>query len=266
MNLLKRLIRKIGALTSIILIITLLSSGIVYAAWEFDFPIALQDTTGSARTYYPVMFGFGGQSLIDAGKINANALDTNVQIGSTDIKFMISSDNVTAVIPSLPAGGVVTVNFYTGYTPNQTTFPIITGDGGYVTVVDADNPTLRLGDEFAVYQKGWVNTDAGANKYMAIKTNAFEFEVSAGGTVTATIDPAGAPVSVSKAGLVSAEYDFVISADGTNLYLWVDSGAGFVLEDTSALGGSSVPANANGWILGQNNVMPYIEYFKIWVR
>jgi len=247
------------------LMITLLVGTVVYAAWEFYFPIAIQDTSGSARTHYQVLFDFGGQSLIDAGKIDADALDTNMQIGSTDIKFMIASDNVTAVIPSLPSGGVVTTNLYTGYTPEQVTFPIITGEGGYVTVVDADNPVLRLGDEFVVVQRGWWNTSPyGANKNAAIKASAFQLYNSSTDNITAIVNPGGASTIVETT-VTSGEYTIAVSANTTTLHLWVDSGAGFVLEDSAPLAAGAAE-NANGWVLGQNEVMPYMDYFKIWVR
>lgn len=255
-----KIFKKFIVVISVIFVV-LLSGLVVYAqTWEYKFPIAIQDTFGTARTYYPVLFDFGGQSLVDSGKIAASGLDTNMQIGGSDIKYMVSTANITAVLPSLPSGGVVTTDLYTGYAPPQTTFPVIVGSSGNVTI--PDRVAIRLGDDFAVVQKGWLVATAGTDKDLAIKEDAFDFSLSAAGTVTATVDPTGAAVSVSKAGLTSGEYEFVVSANVTDLCLWVNG----VLEDTTPLGGASVPGNVNAWVLIRNNVMPYMDYFKIWVR
>ncbi len=163
----------------------LLMVNTVLAAWEYLFPITIIDTSGSARTYYPVMLGFGGQTLVDASKISANGTDTNMQVGSTSIKYMLSTTNAVAVIPSLPTGGVVTTNLYTGYTPLQSGFPIITGSGGYVTV--SDNANLEMGFNFTMKQKGWVDTSNGSSKNIVFKSNAFRAYVSGEGNITASI-------------------------------------------------------------------------------
>ncbi len=156
----------------------------VLAAWAYLFPITIVDTSNTTRSYYPVMLGFNGQTLVDAAKISSNGTDTNMQIGSSSIKYMMSTTNVTAVIPSLPSGGVVTTNLYTGYTPLQPGFPIITGSGGYVTT--ADNSTIELGDNFTIELSGWVDTSAvGTN--LTSKQNAFRTYIGGSGNITSSI-------------------------------------------------------------------------------
>ncbi len=165
----------------------LLFSSVALAAWEYLFPITIVDTSNTTSAYYPVLLGFGGQTLVDASKIASSGNDTNMQIGSTSIKYMMATGNVTAVIPSLPSGGVVTANLYTGYSPEQSVFAIITGSGGYVTV--ADNSSLELGDNCTIEMSGWMDTDNGTDKNLVYKQDAIKVYISptVSENVTATI-------------------------------------------------------------------------------
>jgi hypothetical protein len=109
----KRLYAIIAAITLVLVIST-----VVYAAYAYSFPIYVSDESGSAREYVPVMLGFGGQQLVNSGKINASGTDTNM--GGLD--YMIASEEVNAVLPSLPANANATVTLYTGFTPLATAF------------------------------------------------------------------------------------------------------------------------------------------------
>lgn len=170
----RRFRKFISAFIAVVLV--LLISTVALAAYEFKFPTIITDTSGVTRAYYPVLLGYGGQALVNAGKIDANGLDTNMQIGSSSEKYMMSTTQVAAVIPNLPAGGKSTVDLYTGYTgpPATTGFPVIVGDHGYVTTADA--AALELTNNFTVDQKGYVDTSlsqvivfvgAGATAYAA---------------------------------------------------------------------------------------------------
>lgn len=194
--------------------------------------------------------------LANAGFITSTGLDTRVTVGGTNLPHMLSDSDILFAKPTanmsaeqvwLTMGNSALDSFY-----------IVVGYGG--TVAIADNSELELGDRFDVLQSGWADTSAGSDKNLAIKTDAFRLYVSTEGIVTAVVDPDGDNVSVS-ANATSGEHIFKVSANTTHLHLWVDG----TLEDTVALGGASVPDNGNGWTLMQNNVMPYMEYFKIWV-
>ena len=157
----------------------------VLAAWEFMFPTTVSDNSSVTRIYYPVMMGFGGQTLVDAGKISSNGTNTNMQIGATTIPYMMSTTNVTAAIPTLPANGVATLSLYTGYTPLQTGFPIITGSGGYVIV--GDNTSLEIGNNGTLQMYGYLDASGGAGKYLVSKTSACLLDGSTAGRITATM-------------------------------------------------------------------------------
>jgi len=85
-------------------------------------------------------------------------------------------------------------------------------------------------------------------------TNLLELEIS---EVTLTT-----VASVTATGVSSGEHKVVVGADGTDFWISVDDAvapaAGY---DEVAIGGSSVPDNANDWIIGQNNVLPYLDYY-----
>jgi hypothetical protein len=129
----------------------------VFAAWTLKFPTNVTDTSGSTRTYVPVLLGYGGQTLVDMGKISSNGTNTNMQIGTSNIKYMMATGNVTCVLPNLPATGIVTADLYTGYSPEQTAFAIITGTNGYITITDG--ATLELGNNFELEFDAYVYDD-----------------------------------------------------------------------------------------------------------
>lgn len=138
------------------LLVMVVSSVALAATWEYKFPITVTSESTTNRTYYPVLLGFSADQLVNQGYFNADGMDSNMQVGSTSIKYMLSTDNVASVIPSYSAGSVNVADLYTGYAPVQTSTAIITGNGGYVTISDA--ALLELANEFRLEHSGYVNT------------------------------------------------------------------------------------------------------------
>lgn len=137
----------IGA--SLGLLIILILTQIAHAVtWTFSFPVTVTDTSNVTRTYYPVTLNATGQQYINAGYINTNGLNTNMQIGNASIPYMLSTTKVITVVPSLSGGGRAVTTFYTGYSPPQTSFPIVLGDGGYVTT--NYTAAINLGKNYSV--------------------------------------------------------------------------------------------------------------------
>ena len=64
--------------------------------------------------------------------------------------------------------------------------------------------------------------------------------------------------TVIATGVSSGEHKVKVTADTTDLKIYIDD----VEEDSVALGGASVPDNGNDWIINQNNVLPYFDYYK----
>jgi len=139
----------------------LIPSIAVFAAdtWKQYFPITITNA-GAALSSYPVLIGSTGQSMVDAGYMTATGTDTRMKLASTNQKYMLSTTEIATVAGSLSAGGQVTHDLYTGYAPVATTFPVIVGEGGYLTIPDAAG--LELGAAFELEITGGVDTSAGA--------------------------------------------------------------------------------------------------------
>jgi hypothetical protein len=65
--------------------------------------------------------------------------------------------------------------------------------------------------------------------------------------------------TVSCSGIDSGEHNVKVSADGSNLYIYVDD----VLKDTEALGGLSIANNSNGWEFFKNGSVLYLRSAEI---
>lgn len=163
----KRLLIGAGLALSIILLLTTIAHAVT---WTFSFPVTVTDTSNVTRAYYPVILNSTGQQYINAGYINTDGLNTNMQIGTTSIQYMVANDHLTTVVPQLPAGGKAITTFYTGYSPQQASFPIITGDGGYVTT--NDTAALELSNNGTISYKAYIDTTAGSEKNLFKKDNA----------------------------------------------------------------------------------------------
>jgi len=127
--------------------------------------------------------------LIAGQYLNATANNTVMRNSSgADVPFMpgYTDANLWSMwVPSIGANSYLT---YILYTANSTGgliryFP---GAGGMTTT---DNASLELSDNFTIEQKGWVDTDAGADKNLVYKENAFKTFVSptVSGNITASI-------------------------------------------------------------------------------
>lgn len=250
------MIKRLFASLMCVLLTIVLLSGTVLASWEYLFPITVADTSNTTRTYCPVLLGFGGQALLDSGKISANGTDTSMQIGDVDIGYMMNTDNVVAILPVLPSGGVVAISLYTGYSPEQTAFPIATGSGGNVTVLD--NANIELGGLFTIDMYAYFNTANGTGKYIVLKPGAFSIFVSptVAGNITASIVGGN---SVTATGVSPGEHELYVMADNTTLFMYVDG----VLEDSTAMG-TLVSDNVTDWSLFCEDSVNYVDYFKIW--
>ncbi len=174
---LKRAILNIVLIASILLGVFVVTPPVPAQAdtsvYNHIIPFTITDTSGVARTNVPVIITYDvNGKLVAHGLTNATATDTyvdssgasNSPVGSgTAYSYMMATSNITAVIPSLPAFGSVTLNLYTGYSPSQTAFPIIPGNSGKITVTDA--AILEPSSNFRIEMANtWIDTTAGASK------------------------------------------------------------------------------------------------------
>lgn len=184
------MIKRFGKSLLLAMVAWLMLASVCLAAWEFMFPATITDSTSTSRVMYPIMLGYGGQGFVDAGLIKSTGLDTNMEVDGSDIKYMLSTTNCTAVIPTFPAGGTVEADLYTGYTPEQSGFPIIVGDGGYMSITD--NASLEMSDNFSLKIDGYFVVDFTnyTNRNVWYKEGAITIAFDASGNLTATIPTA----------------------------------------------------------------------------
>jgi len=192
-------------------------------SYKYYVEISIQDTGGSNRTAVPVLIPISGSSLNTNGFINTYGTDTDMKEGTTAEEFMMVSDQVATFIPNLAANQRRIYKLYTGYSPVQTEFPIITGTGGYITTLeDAD---LELGNEFELDMKGYLDTATGAGKNLVNKDGAFRAWVSAAEEITASIASTPSEFSSTSDGCIFA---------GNSVYATAQAAATGAVADTSA--------------------------------
>lgn len=226
----------------------LLISSVALAAWTFKFPTIVQDTSGASRTYYPVDLGYNAATLLSSGKIAANGLNTNMQVGGTDVAYMMDTTRVMAVVPTLGADAMATVDLYTGYTPNQTSFDVVVGEGGYITTADDDD--IELGNSFDITLDGYFVTSAAfVGENILYKQDSFRIYVQAAGTIRAAILSAGDVEEKAVDGAVSTGSHVVrIYTSGSTLSFGLDgSRIAHTKLDSTLLTGQEVANSASTW-------------------
>ena len=175
--------KKLPLLLSFILALVFVSP--ILAASLYSSDISVVDTSSSDRTGVPVLVPFGSSQAVDLGYLNANGLDTRMFEGTTEQGYMVADNKLGILTPALVADQERMYRFETGYTPANTSFGVIPGTGGYVTIPDA--AAIELGNNFEVEQKGYVDTSAGANKDLVYRPATTRTYVSAEGEITSAI-------------------------------------------------------------------------------
>ncbi len=153
--------------------------------WNFYFPIVITDNSGVARSNIPILAGanFTGNAFYSGGFMSANGTDTRMKAGGADTSYMMSTTQVPLIVSSLPAYSSVTYQLYTGYTPLQSTFPIIVGNNGYITIPDA---APEPSSNFTLTYNGYVDTGA-YSQNIIFKQGAYKTWVPSSGTVQTLI-------------------------------------------------------------------------------
>ena len=187
------------------------------------------------------------------GFITSTGLDTRLTAEDyTVLPHMLADDKVLWASP-ITGSTDTTFWFVTGESA-LTSFPVITGYDGYVTVTD--NADLELGSVYAIVVQGYIDTSAGSDKNIIRKDSAILFNVSAANTLTFAVTGGNSLVVADvSSGLMTIE----IYSDGFEMWMEIDD----VEEDRDTY--SAVPDTADNWVLFENNVMPYVYYYGVWV-
>lgn len=257
MRTLKRIARKVRGylvLPLIFMIMAMLSVP-VFAAYDYYVPISIRDNTATPVTNIPVLVTINSSNLNVLGYILVTALDTDVQ-ESASVPYSVGTSRLGIFVSTLSAYQTRVYNYFLTYDPAQVDYDLITGFGGNVTTVDHND--LELGDNFTIELKGFIDTDAGGSKNLISKDYVFKIYISGATDITADIN-AGTK-TVTATGVASGDHTINVIADGVNMKIYVDT----VEEDSVALAGTSVTDNTTAWVVGENDVLPYVEYLKIW--
>ena len=144
---------KLAGIIALVMI-GILTLSVPVMAFTYYVNIQVQETGGNAYTNYPYITEINNTYLATNYYIKATGLDTRVLSGSAEIPHLVTDNKTLFVAPSMPAYS--TGNFkYTFGNDALTSMPIIVGNGGYVTIVDA--PALEGGSNFKFEFDGYIN-------------------------------------------------------------------------------------------------------------
>lgn len=224
----------------------------VFASYKFYFIVSVTDTSGTDRTYVPVMLGFGGYNISSSGYMTSTGTDTQITAGTTTAQsYLLNRAEVNAVITTIPANSTTNLYFYTGYDPVQTSFPVVVGHDGYITM--RNNPTLDPGDTYEIEIQGYFDLSA-INVGGILDRGVASIRISCGAVNRIDVWVNGA-IRLQEAGLTSGLHTLKITSDGANMRMWWDT---IEVDDDPAL--VVVDNNAN-YVIGNYNALPYINYF-----
>ena len=211
------------------------------------------ENTGTDYTQLALNMTLDIQYLVDEGYITASGLDTRV----TDADYvvlphMLAQDRFLWV-SDLAANSTTQFIFWTDQTA-LSSFPTITGHGGYVTIVDT--AALEPGGTYAFGVIGYMNMTAGTNTTIIRKDGACVLNVSSTNSLTWTVVGGNSTTAYN---VTSGYHTVMVYSDAVNMWMEVD--------DVSAgnVTASTVPNTANDWYLFENNCMPYVAYYGEWV-
>lgn len=215
--------------------------------------ITVTESNGTTYTQLALNQALNVDYLAANGFITSTGLDTRVTDSDyTVLPHMLAEDRFLWVSPI--TGSTETTFWFVTDQEALSSFPVITGHSGYVTV--SDNADLELDDVFAIVIQGYIDTSAGSNKNIIRKDGAILFNVSSANTLTFAVTGGN---SLVVSGVSSAVMTIEIYSDGFEMWIEIDD----VEEDRDTA--SMVPDTANNWVLFENNVMPYIYYYGVWV-
>lgn len=164
----------------LIFILSLILTDIVMAAYYIDI-----DVTESNSNDYDMLamnVSMDIDYLADNGFINADGLDVRVKnSGGSELPFMLADDKL--MFASALEGDKTTGFQMTTGNTEISSYPVIVGDGGYVTIADTAN--LELGSDFELEWDGYIDTSISDD--LISKTDAFDVSTDGAGHIVATI-------------------------------------------------------------------------------
>lgn len=200
----KRIIRVI-----ILSLLMLLVIGLPVLAAGYQATITVINANAATYTNLPVILAQDNTYLAANGYTSYSMLDVNIKDNGVSVPFMPADDKTLFVLTTLDNNSTSQLIWSSNNVP-ITYFPIITGQGGYITV--PDNATLELGDNFEIEWSGYIDTANGSNKDIYYKQDAFRLYVSSAGNISASILGSGdAPVYTVSAALATGIHTITVT-------------------------------------------------------
>lgn len=157
-------------------LLTLLVSSAVLAAYAYAAPLTITETVGIDRGMLPVITDAPISWMITNDYMEDDGSDTRVQTASEIVRPHMVTDEQVLTAATLNANTQLNLNFTTGNIASSS-MDIIAGDGGYITT--PDDADLELGDTFTIeINDAYVDTDDGWNKHIVQKNGAFGINIS----------------------------------------------------------------------------------------
>jgi hypothetical protein len=224
-------------------------------AYLYYAPVTITESAGTSYDVLALSFNMSILYLITNGFITTStALDTRITtLDGTAQPHMVANDKVLTVVTNLAGNTSVNRYFITGEA-TLSSFPIITGYNGYVTVNDTAD--LEPGDVYAFGVVAYFDTSAGADKYVIWKDGAIDFYVTADEELSFNVTGGNSLVAT---GVASGVHTIMVYSDSVDMWMDIDD----VEQDRVAA--SVVTDTANVWKLFENNVCPYVYYYGEWV-
>jgi len=194
----------------------------VLAAGTYSSEITIKDTSGGGRLYLSALVPANITSMVSSGQLGSTGMDSRFFEGTSEQKYMLADDKIGVFIPVLGANQTRTYRFETGYSPPNTSLPIVLGTGSYITT--ADDPLLEPADSFEIEVSGYFNTLGGANRYILNKAGAITIDLSTASTLRSIVYAEGTGYALGSAVI-----------DGNYLYIGDDQGAIYKVNLTSYL-------------------------------
>ena len=230
--------------------------------------IYVEESDGNSYEELPLICPCNITALAESGFISSTGLDTRVLTGdAATLPHMLTEDKIMFV-SDLAAHEEKTLIFYPGAT-SLSSFPIITGYGGYVTTPDDSDLELTYVIELLI--SGYFDTSAGSDKNILYKEEAFRVWIAAANTLRVAGLEAGGGEQwyLQDSSFSSGEHTVYVMANGLAAYLYVDD---FELPvDSVALYGETSQQinNANDPLLswgGHRTFYAEGRYWAIWME
>ncbi len=126
-------------------------------AYSYTIAISLSNDSSTDYTGVPILLEVNNTQLAELGYIDADGMNTAVYEGSSERVSMVTNNRLGLFVPSILNNQELDYVYRLGTDTDRTTFPLIVGEGGNVTV--SDDADLEPGDNFSFNFTGYLGSE-----------------------------------------------------------------------------------------------------------